>query len=43
MNRYLMKFLQIQSPKFKTTELNALLREVAERYSRHLKDRIAST
>ncbi|HEX7502384.1 MAG TPA: ATP-binding protein, partial [Acidobacteriota bacterium] len=40
MNRYLMKFLQIQSPKFKTADLNALLREVAEKYSRHLKDRI---
>lgn len=40
MNRYLMKFLQIQSPKFKTTDLNAMLREVAERYSRHLRDRI---
>lgn len=43
MNRYLMKFLQIQSPKFKTTDLNALLREVAEKYSRHLKGRIAFT
>ncbi len=41
MNRYLMKFLQIQSPKFKTTDLNALLREVAEKYSRHLQGRIS--
>ena len=40
MNRYLMKFLQIQSPKFKTTDLNPLLREVAETYSRHLQGRI---
>jgi two-component sensor histidine kinase len=40
MNRYLMKFLQIQSPKFKTTDLNSLLCEVVEKYSRHLKERI---
>jgi two-component sensor histidine kinase len=40
MNRYLMKFLQMQSPKFKTTDLNPLLREVAEKYSRHLQGRI---
>ncbi len=43
MNRYLMKFLQIQSPKFKTADLNSLLREVAEKYARHLKGRIAFT
>ena len=40
MNRYLMKFLQIQSPKFKTSDLNPLLREVADKYSRHLQGRI---
>jgi len=40
MNRYLMKFLQIQAPKLKRTDLNALLKEEADKYSRHLRERI---
>jgi len=40
MNRYLMKFLQIQAPKLKRIDLNALLKEEADKYSRHLRDRI---
>jgi signal transduction histidine kinase len=40
MNRYLMKFLQIQSPKLKETDLNLILGEVSKKYSRHLQDKI---